>query len=107
VAVLARVPQRSARHLRRVIRNQHAVVSVLLENPQHAQHVHVAFVNERFFVERHLAAHVAKVDVGQLALPAVSVHRFVNVALGHLGETAETKLQRVARAGFEIKSRSE
>ena len=50
----------------------------------------------------HLAADVAEVDVGEALLGAVLLDRVVEVALGHLGERAEAKLEHVAGAGRDV-----
>ena len=73
-----------------------------LQNPQHAQHIHLAVVNERFLVVRHLVADVAQMDVAEFSLAAVSFHRVINVAVLHFGDGADAKFQRVARAGFQV-----
>ena len=78
---------------------------ILLQNPQHPEHIHVTVVNERLLVKRHFAADVAQVDISQFVLAAVGFNRFVNVALGHFGEGAHAKFERIGRAGFKSISR--
>ena len=41
-------------------------------------------------------------DVSQFALTTVTFNRVVDIAIGHLRERAQTKFQRVARAGATV-----
>src|SRR5574337_129722 len=98
----AGMPRRGAGHLRRVIGDDHAAVAVALEDPEHPDHVNVALIDENFVVPRHLALDVPEVNVADLALAAVPVDRFVDVARGHLGNRADAQLDAVAAAGLEV-----
>src|ERR1700730_5747938 len=79
------VPGRGTRHLRRVVRNEHAVEAVAVQDRENANHVHIAFVDEGFAIVRHLPRDIAEMDICNLALFAVLIHRVVNIAFGHFG----------------------
>ena len=71
---------------------------ILLENPKHAEHVDIALVHEGFLIMRSFPSHVAKMDVGDLGLPAVAINSIVNIAFGHFGQRAEAEFEGVAWA---------
>ena len=96
------VPWGRAGHLRGVVGNDDAVEAVFIEDPQDAQHVHVAIVDEGFVIVRSLSADVAEVNVGDAVLAAVPVDSLVELAFGHLGEGSQAKFEHVAGAGREI-----
>src|SRR3954451_4106360 len=96
------VPWCTTRHLRRVIGNENAIVASRLKDPQDAQHVDLAVVDESFAVMRHFSTHVAKVDVRELALPTVLLRCRVDVAFGHFGERAQAEFQGIRSAWTHI-----
>ena len=66
-------------HRRRVVRDKHAFVAGVTVLFQTAVHIDVALVNEDFFVIRHLADDVAKVDVSNRSLLRVLSDRVDNL----------------------------
>ena len=55
--------------MRRVIGDHNAIVAVTVIDAKRSHDVHVAFIQENLGVTRHLAADVAQMDVGYVALP--------------------------------------
>src|ERR1035437_2312677 len=96
------MPGRRAGHLRAVIGNEYAVESVLLENGNHSKHIDVSVIDKRLVVVRHLAAHIAEVNIRNSFLPAVVVYRFVKIAAGHLRECSQAALQHIAWTGRNV-----
>src|SRR5437870_13693636 len=97
------MPGSRAGHLRSVIRNDHTVEVVALENGQNADHVHIAFVDEGLSIVGHLPRNIPKMQVGDLSLPAVAVDSVVNVPFRHFSESSHAELQCVAAAWDQIK----
>jgi len=58
-----------------MVGDEHAVETVLPQNPQHPNMSH-HFVNERLLVVWHLASDIAEVNVGEFALFAVVIEPF-------------------------------
>jgi hypothetical protein len=85
-----------------VVGDHDAVVPHVAQHAEGAEHVEVALVHEDFLVVRHLPAHVAEVDVGDLPLATVVLDALVHVAVAHLLEGAEAELEGIGRAGREI-----
>jgi len=56
-----------------VVRNDDPVEAVALQDGQDADHIDVAFIDEGPRVMGHRASDVAKIKVGDLALPAVKI----------------------------------
>ena len=96
------VPWGGAGHLRSVVGNDDAVEAVFVEDPQDAQHVDVAIVDEGLVIVRSLSADVAEVDVGDAMLAAVPLDGFVDVAFGHLGKRAQAEFEHVRWAGRDV-----
>jgi len=96
------VPRRGADQLWRVVGNDGAGEIIFLQNPQHAQHTHLAIINESFLVVRHLVADVAHMDISGLLLMAVVFHGVIDIAVLHFGNCADAEFQCVARAGFQV-----
>jgi hypothetical protein len=92
------VPRGRTSHLRRVIWNNNAIEPVPFQNPQDPKHVYVTVVDERFFVIRHFAMNIPKVNVRQTLLATVLLNSVVNASLRHFSECSETKLKGVGRA---------
>jgi hypothetical protein len=98
----AGMPGSGAGHLRSVVGNDDAIEVIAVEDGEDADHVHVAFVDESLLVMGYFAPDVAKVQVSDLALLAVTIHGVVNIASGHLGERAHAQFERVAWTGNQI-----
>src|SRR5437868_15382824 len=75
------MPGSRAGHLRSMIRNDHTVEVVALENGQNADHVHIAFVDEGLSIVGDLPGHIPKMQVADLSLPAVAIDSVVNIPL--------------------------
>src|SRR5438128_656650 len=72
------VPRRIARHLRRMIRNQHPIEAVLVQKSKDAKHIRVALVHEDLVIVGNLANDIAQMYVGDAALLAVVINRLVD-----------------------------
>jgi len=74
------MPRRCTGHLRGVVGNDHAVEIVTVKNREDADHVHIAFVDKSFAIVRHFPHDIAEMNISDLVLFAVLLHRVVNVA---------------------------
>src|SRR5437588_13009532 len=92
------MPGSRAGHLRSVIRNDHTVEVVALENGQNADHVHIAFVDEGLSIVGHLPRIIPKMQVGDLSFPAVAVDSVVNVPFRHFSDSSHAEFPCVAAA---------
>src|SRR5208337_2936432 len=82
----SRMPGSFTGHLRGVVGNDHAVEVVAVKNREYANHVHIAFVDESLTIVRHFSHDIAEMNIRNLALLAVLVHRVVYVAFRHFGQ---------------------
>src|ERR1700686_1275388 len=96
------MPGSGTRHLRSMVGNNDSFEVVALQNGEDPDHIHLAFVDERLAVVRHLADYVAKMKVGNLALPAVLVDRIVNVSFRHFGDGSHAKFQGIGTAWNQV-----
>src|SRR5256886_16168655 len=96
------MPGSRAGHLRSMIRNDHTVEVVALENGQNADHVHIAFVDEGLSIVGDLPGHIPKMQVGDLSLPSVAVVSVVNISFRHFSNGSHAEFQSVAAARGQI-----
>ena len=85
-----------------MIGNDDAREIILLQDFQHAQHIHCAVIDESLLIVRHFVAHVAQMDVTQFLLATISFDCVINVAVFHFRNRADAEFECVARAGFQI-----
>ena len=98
----AGMPRGVAGDLRRVIRNQHPVEAIAMQDGEHADHVDLAIVDEGLAIPRYSSSDVAKVNIPEPSLAAVGLDRLVEVVSGHLAQCAKTELELVTGAGVDI-----
>ena len=88
----------------RVVGHDHAVVASAVQDRHDARHVDVALVDEHLRVARHLALHVAEVDVADTPRLDVFLERLIDVhrAAGHLLQGAQAQLDLVGGRGRDV-----
>src|SRR5262245_37580887 len=98
----ARMPRSRTAHLWSVVRDDHSVEPVAVQDRQYANHVNDAVIDEGFAIVRHLAGNSAKMEVGDLPLPAVTFIRFVHITVGHLRQGSYAELQGITPTRHKI-----
>src|SRR5947199_9356742 len=96
------MPGSRAGHLRSMIRNEHTVEVVALENGQNADPVHIAFVDEGLSIVGDLPGHIPKMQVGDLSLPAVAFDSVVNIPFRHFSNGSHAVFLCVASSRDQI-----
>ena len=71
--------------MRSMVGNEYTVEVIAVQNCKNANHVHIALVDEGLAIVRHLPHDIAEMNICNLALFALLIHRIVNIAFGHLG----------------------
>ena len=98
------VPGAVIQHGRYVVIDQETVEADVLQRSQGGKHVDVPFVGEALLEVRHVALHVAEVDVKDAAVAAKVTDGVKDafartaIAVEHLRETADAKVQAMRRA---------
>ena len=93
---LAGMPRSIAGHFRRMVGDHHAGKILVAQNADDLGHVDVAIVDEGLVIFRHLAAHVAEMDVADALAAGEAADMLVDVfGSRHLLQRAEAKLQPV------------
>ena len=91
-------PCRVVDHRRHVVGDHEAGEADLVQRPHHRERVDVALVYEALVEARHLALHVAEVDVDDPVPAAEVAHRVQHAARTHLRPAAHAEVQAVIGA---------
>jgi hypothetical protein len=85
-----------------VIRNDNSVITVPLKDLHNPPDIHVAIINEAFFIERGFAANVAEVNICDFTLAAVRFNRLIDICAGHFGKCADAEFEGIGWTGVRV-----